>query len=523
MDAIEYSNWIKRVRMDAGLTQAEFGRRILRYGRKGAWESFRRNEIGNWERGENLPQGMETFLSIALLDWENQHPGEKDTPETRTRRYRFVQERMQKVLGKRDFYCRNIQDVLFLHVSRGILSLPEAMEMTRELTAKTERSGRGFGADTQIIWQNQQTLGSKEEVESSILQFSGAFRGQRTLGERFKDCFSSRDRYPCPLKLKSAVLIYAPNYRNTYKRIFRDPNISREWLIDLCVHLRFQRREISSILTSANHLSVTNIVRKPGIEQHLRREEVLQVGSADWYLQQEKENRGGHFGAFRDWTVEDRLAACVLLAAFVSKESDTELPPVDYPLESFTHYSIGADMVRKVRTIRDGAAGGAAEDVPRQYEVISEKAERWMEYLRSAHDCSEAEGAALASYKEETPHYYQIPPEKNLDPEPDLIRLRYLCGLMYTVLTGRYYTGTLSYDDMDELEEQFSSIKDRCSSWSQIYHFFDWTLWTILSSDPLVRKGNGGYCLDYATQAYQVISMDSVMENLWDSFLRLNA
>lgn len=79
----------------------------------------------------------------------------------------------------------------------------------------------------------------------------------RTIGVRFRNIYEQRDRYYKHVSLERAIVNLAPNYRNSYVRMFSSSFISREWLIDLCVHLRFNYEEVSLMLESAHMVQLS--------------------------------------------------------------------------------------------------------------------------------------------------------------------------------------------------------------------------------------------------------------------------
>ena len=143
---LEFAEWIRSIRRKYGLSQKKLGKKIYHFEYRGKKEiclSFHRNSVGNWENGKNLPMTVETFVSLALVDY----CGTCDKPDLirfpeMKRRYVYVRNCLQNYLG-RSLYVRNINDALLIAAARGLYSieeLPEARQKMNEIIENVEVS-----------------------------------------------------------------------------------------------------------------------------------------------------------------------------------------------------------------------------------------------------------------------------------------------------------------------------------------------------------------------------------------------
>ena len=133
MDKQKYSSWIRKIR--GKISQEEFGRKICHFKNEKdikVCSGYHRNEISNWEKGKNLPTNLETFISIALLDFDSCNPKKEKDNGYRNLRFQYVQNKMEQLLGQK-LYCRCIHDVLLIQVCRDIINFNELLDMEPKL------------------------------------------------------------------------------------------------------------------------------------------------------------------------------------------------------------------------------------------------------------------------------------------------------------------------------------------------------------------------------------------------------
>lgn len=539
MNRQAFKNWIREVR--GNMSREEFGKKICRFkntkdGR--VCTGYHRNEICNWEKGENLNKmNTETVISIALLEFDQMHEESEDVRDYAQSRYQHVKRRLQEFL-QQELYSRNIHDALLILVCRNILTFEEVLAMEPELNQmvletdmdpECRRSG-ALKRVTKRISSSLCSAGRIEDIRQIVWNARQDFyTGIRAFGERMKVCFDSRKRYVADVSFEDAVKIYAPNYRDSYARIYSNNGISRQWMIDLCVHLRFNRAEIEQMLSNAYLAPLST--DSADEEFYYREQNGLSIGSAAWYQYMELEYPyvfSAHYAAFRSMELKEKIVAAVLLSVFVNEvDSEESVVPVDDLLESFLKYNYAKNAYKAAIKMQERAAEciGLEDGIQILTEELrdNDSVSVWIDYLTSGL-CSLSPGSVAMNkvyqdYCRECRQYYQYPGEvtKELSDDSDLIKMRYLAALLYTIFTGRYYMGDLSNDDLEEIKKQF---EDRMQDWKISYCFINQFLTAFLSGNILYKDKQGGYYCISGRKTFPM-NWEMVCAEIWELYVSL--
>lgn len=459
----EYAGWIGEVRKKSALNQEAFGAQICHFefsGEKEICMTYHRNSVGNWEKGKNLPRNLEAVLSIAMVEYNS--PGEKNPEKEVEKRYHFVQERLQEYYGKY-LYCRNINDALLIGVIMGIYrieELPGERKKLRRILEETcmdkkDREIYALRKVTKNLEAELLQIRDREAFYSLIREWSSYLcSGSRTFGIRMKNMYEKKKKGKAGLTLGQGVNIYAPRYRESYHKIFSsDAGVSRRWIVDLCMHLRFSREEISQMLENANMPALS--------EDSLHWEGEIQgkdeTGSVSWYADRARED--GYFSVRYSETValslKEKLALCTLTACWVWQEKDIrEFPPIDYCLEYFLQCSEGKEILRQEEKTREEFSE-QGEETP--WKVYGRCAEQMAVLLWETGEraVSERERAAYQEYRREFSGYWEIPEEKQgkIVHRQQAEKLLFLAAFFFSVFTGKLYTGRIRQKDMDQVRK----------------------------------------------------------------------
>ena len=414
MDKQKYSSWIRKIR--GKISQEEFGRKICHFKNEKdikVCSGYHRNEISNWEKGKNLPTNLETFISIALLDFDSCNPKKEKDNGYRNLRFQYVQNKMEQLLGQK-LYCRCIHDVLLIQVCRDIINFNELLDMEPKLEQiiqdvdkemKQKKNEYALQKKTNTIEKGMFQITSKEEIKEIVEELKIFFyTGTRTFGERMKECFKKRQRYIEMISFEEAVRIYAPNYRESYGRIFNSSSITRQWVIDLCIHLRFNRMELQTILKNAHFVPLSS--HSEDEEYYYRDQKQIPIGSTFWYQYMEKNYQDkfpAHFEYLFSLKLIEKYKIAILLNIFISEMLYKEnLVPIDYLLESFTKYDYGQIALKAIeQVLKDMDQNfddiwGAIEKLTN---TLKAKIDPWFTYIFSSFYRLESD-AAKKVYKE---------------------------------------------------------------------------------------------------------------------------
>ncbi len=525
--------WIREVRGE--MTQVEFAKCVYHYEISAGQREcipYHRNQIANWEKGRNKNFNTESFLSIALLDYDKQYPKKCETKQERNQRFLYAADLMKKMLGL-ELYCRNLHDALLIQVCRDVLSFPELLEKEKEYEERLKPLANSKGSEY-LPLKEKSRISLQRETETIRIKLYGIstqeeldelfeenrkffFTANRVLGERFLKIYNSADRYPERLELEEAVQIYAPNYRDSYMRMFSSSGITREWLLDLCEHLRFSKEEKKQALENAHMQPLT--------------EEECAVKT--------------DYEEIMEWSLEEKLEIMLLFSLYVKMEKLETLAPVEYLTESFSLYKQGKGALKELKKILCenkkilDTDDWVSEELEKQL-LGSSGVYAWIECMRSGYSNIQNEKmrTAFREYRQEHQEYFELFTEslENLNkgkmPVTDkenleeAKKLHYLSALFYTILTGKYYTGKVTGEDAQTIEIQFKKEekKEPESEINYIYNFFTLVFWTFLEKEPLIavtekngKVQNGKFCVyDKRRKKYtRGIDIEEICENLW--------
>lgn len=199
MDRQAYINWIREVR--GKMSQKEFGEKICHFkNEKGTkvCKTYHRNEIANWEKGKNVPLNLETFISIALLDFDNNHR-DKSGSGYRNLRFQYVRNKMKVILGQ-ELYCRIVHEALLIQVCRDIITFEELLELEPELDRivqsvdmdMCQKRDYALQRGTENIAGNLYGVTKKDEIISIIAESKMFFT--REFGHLEKECVNVAKR-----------------------------------------------------------------------------------------------------------------------------------------------------------------------------------------------------------------------------------------------------------------------------------------------------------------------------------------
>ena len=503
--------WIREVRGE--MTQVEFAKCVYHYEISAGQREcipYHRNQIANWEKGRNKNFNTESFLSIALLDYDKQHPKKCETKQERNQRFLYAADLMKKMLGL-ELYCRNLHDALLIQVCRDVLSFQELLEKEKEYEERLkpladlhdseylplkEKSRISLQRETETIRIKLYGISTQEELDELFEENRKFFfTANRVLGERFLKIYNSADRYPERLELEEAVQIYAPNYRDSYMRMFSSSGITREWLLDLCEHLRFSKEEKKQALENAHMQPLTE-------EECAAKTDLVES---------------------MEWSLEEKLEIMLLFSLYVKMEKLETLAPVEYLTESFSLYKQGKGALKELKKLlcENKKIQDPDDWVPEELEkqlLSSSGVYAWIECMRSG--CSNIQNekmeTAFHEYRQEHQEYFElftgslenlnkgkmpVTDKENLE---EAKKLHYLAALFYTILTGKYYTGKVTGEDAQTIEIQFKKEekKEPESEINYIYNFFTLVFWTFLEKEPLIavtekngKTQNGKFCV----------------------------
>lgn len=526
-----YRNWICEVK--GKLSQTDFGKQIKHYqNEKDTKEckTYGRTEVSNWITGKSLPKDKETCISIALFDFDKKNPMTEKTITDRNMRYKYVREKINLILGI-DLYCRNIHDLLLIQVCRDVISFEEVLELEPQLEAllqdislgSKERQKYALEKQTQNISGNLLKIKTKEEifeiVEEAKLFF---YTGNRVLGERFKKCFEERNRYVKPLCFEEAFRIYAPNYRNSFRKLFTSSGHSREWILDMCVHLRFNRAEIQYVLENAHVIPLSDETEdmESGYDD-IR----YPIGSVEWYQYMEQQyplQYKGHFWEFQSMTLVEKFQIAVLLCSCVKDMYGKELPPADYILESFLFYKCGKDAMKKVNDLLKTVSLDSEWDTQALQHNLEDNVESWILYVQSGFFSikNQALQKVYEDYRKEFSNYFSY--EKHaiagLKEDAYAVQLKYIAAVLYTVFTGKYYRNQISEADLEMIKSQ---LEDKVEDWKIIYNFLTQFFVTFLNNEVLYEKVQGAYYTVIDSEKTRVFDMEEVYTDFWEALIIL--
>ena len=550
MNKQEYSAWIRSVR--GKMSQEEFGKKIIHYyspkkGMDKICKTYHRNEVGLWEAGKSLPLNVETFISIALVEYDKNNRNSFVNNYERNQRLNFVSELIENILGI-ELYCRSLHDVLLIQVCRGVISFedvlvlePKYEKCISDVKLENEEKRRiALQRETQNIQYDVYKISSVKELDRLVFDYRVYFyTGNRTLGDHFNVLFEKKIRYGHKVSIQDAVCVFAPNYRDSYNRIFTSSSITRQWLLDLCIHLRMNRDEINTVLKYAHMVELSE--NMDDVEWFYREKVTIRIndgwsvniaapiGSGYWYKQLESqciENYASHFAFFNKLPLDYKLKIALLMGIYIEQEYFENLPPIDYILESFSElYPQGKAAIKCLDKTLKTIDPNTWEYSPDLQYQLNDQLSSWYDYLRSG--CEYAESDILQSildeYKQECEKYFEMNTLINataIDTE-NALKLHYLAALIYTVFTGRYYDGELKQDDLNMIK---LNIENSSNEGVYIAPFMINFIGSFLDNRPVYVNERGQlYKVDKNGRSRKPFDWEEVLEDLWASVIELIA
>lgn len=516
MQKPEYTKeWIKKLRN--GMRQDEFCRHIYVYKKNGsACCNIHRNTLGNWENGKtSLPRDVETFLSLALWEYDQflcDKQNETDmTEECRNQRYQHARTRLQQMLHV-DLYCRNVHDALLIQVARGILTFEEVpaleaeleKELAQTILTTEERNAYAIERNTISISSDLCRVGSREALVNliTVIHRNSFASANRIVGARLKNIYVARNRYPKPVSLERAITNLAPNYRNSYVRMFTSSFISREWLLDLCVHLHFDEAEVSAMLESA-HMAA------------LSPEEWKGLDDSNIY--------------FRDKKLSERLKIMLVLGCYVREQGEmTAYLQAKHMLESFSIYEQGTAVItafdqilqEKLETGRDLEELESDEiwtalDTSTAYRT-------WLSYVE-LEDVAISFDNQLWQFSNELCAEYDSLPEKRIvscQDKTDVQLLYFFTAMSYSILLGRRFPGKLMDQDLLDLKKQFD-MENGLQGF--IYMFLSTLIGVFLGDEVMCETGDGKFFVfnKVKQENTRALDFDEILENIFQAVVAL--
>lgn len=530
--------WISKVRGKMG--KAQFGQLLYQFKKDGSELcTVHRNTIRNWESGKTpVPKDKETFISLALLEYDQQVGRLPDSLEERNARYSFVNERMKEMLHL-DLYSRNLHDALLIQICRNIISFEELLPIEREIEAelksipltKQERDDYAIERNTIRIAEDFLKIKTKEEMIKTIsrdyrLTFASA---NRIIGARITKIYNDRLWKENHIPLGNAIANYAPNYRDSYARMYTSSFISRNWLLDLCVHLRFTRSEIEEALECAHMVRLSD--DKNTLEGNYL-ENQFPIGSMPWYIKLEKDTDGrfGQYKAYKDMEIQEKLMILLLIGVCLRDMGcDNLFCPMEYFLEAFTTYEHGKKGIKQLEKLI-----GAISYEDSTYEEIEEtlnkiKEETLGKYIGSVICENRYDESIADSFREESRFYYY---QRYLDmvgeyqDDIGFYMLYYLAIMSYSIFTGKHFTGELKEADIQDLVEMFSHTEHETGQ--SILRFITQFMGTFLSDLKTKEKIESGRSYFYVEASDRKIktrklNIHTFLEDLWESIMLLES
>ncbi len=531
MDYTEYIGWIMSIRSKYNLPQEEFGKKICHFVQKNGEEVCvfcHRNTIRNWESGRSIPLSVETFVSLALVDYSGSCSKVVDMSLSKRReRYRYVKKMMMKYWG-RSLYCRNINDALLIEAIRGIFSMEELPEIRREMNKiiedvtleLEEKKQYSIEKMTENLEASLMKVETKEDfievVKSNKIFF---YLGNRTVGERIVKMYETSENTPKDLDFKEAVLLYAPKYMDSYGKIFSsDINVSRSWLLDFCIHMRFSRKEINEVLDNAGMMKLVNT--KKSVEYYIRESGKTSIGSVKWYENKAFNNIYGfdiRYNDIKNLSLQYKLAFLTLTACSLCGEDQIlRRVPLDYFLEYFVQKEEGRQILENMRNILKKYTEkvkhntkGVFENHVADLHCIIENIVQNLKY--------NFENKFLCEYKDEFSRYFNVPQSKYSGKTAleYANKIRFFACVSYSVITGKLYTGNIDENDFKTLEYELVGIENKNEKMRKSYYFMS-LLWTMFLGSEKIHWDfeEGFYIVREDNKNTMVIDMKEILEDI---------
>lgn len=538
------------------------------------YPAIHRNTLSKYLNDAPKNIDIELFLTIALLYYEanvnNMSLKDmKESPvlcvydlpkEKRNERYQYVNELFKKIMN-RELYARDLHEGLLIMVCRGIITLPQVFELEDNLsgmfdillnTDSSEEEKRlkrrllALQKKTQDILSNYQSVQSIEEFESVVLEYCEYFySSDRVPLERIRELYRKRNRFldlntkECDLSFSDAISIFAPKCHNTYKNLGKNKTITREWLIDLLMHLRFSREEINEALGYAHFTKLST--EKDNLEKYITEyvvdKDIYAISSSRWYQTMETKRvpeEIKHFYELQTLSFKHKMALGIFL--FGNNWDDTFVP-IDHILEALMFdKNMKSGVYREVDECvlnpENSTMLQRAENISQN---IKNKIPEQLFY--------EKENVYFHALKEENKKYFYIDQNKirflDLVGEAEKDRrirkikeLSYAARLFYTVLTGKYYSGQYKEIEMKQTREivktgiecETTEFREKKNGKELLSSFLNTVFSFFLNDRILYTEGNNIYLITKNSETGQekksrAMSREYIMEGLMETLI----
>lgn len=496
--------WITSVRNDE--SKSSFCKKIYHFQTRNdgmTCINYGRGTIANWESGTTSPpRDVETILSIALIEYDKTHCYDDKGID----RYFFARKRLNEMLGV-DLWCRNLHDAILVLVCRGLIGFEEVVDIESRLHAqlktvpltKAEKDELAIERKTKAISDYLIRVNSVEDACKMIMtDYSGYFASQHWLaGSRLRRIYEKRNRFhDMAMPLKMAVVNLAPNYINSYNNMFNGSFLSRDWLIDLCMHLRFSREEINEVLDATHKAALGDDEIVPENYSFLKGKPLYEL-----------------------------LRIMLLIGVYIKRlESITEIPPAEYMLEPFRMgFEPGRAVLRQIDKYTDESLRSG--DEPGPDEISKEPfAYKYIELVDRVFDdelfCPDIADACINDAK-----YYYSPPDEMISSQSkyyEAYRLLYcFATISFTVLTGRQYKGICKDSDLDDIRRLFRTNDLHAETiYNNMFNFITHILVTFLVSGDICETSDGKfYIANTSAHGKKKNSLDigTIIDDLWAS------
>ena len=527
---LEYAKWIKSVRKKYKYTQSTFGEMVCCFyynneRNQRECRGYSESAVKKWESGKSRPDNTEALISMALI----QESGSCERCEglsykERKDRYIAVQKCMSTYF-ERKLYCRNMNDALFVASIIGIYSVKElpsvypkfekiiqSVELDLEEKKKYSLSKHTENIERDLLaCENEEDF--KELVEKWKVFF---YLGGRTVGERMKTHYEEAHREE-KLTFKEAVAIYAPRTAESYNRIFSsDAMISRQWLLDLCIHLRLSRNEMEVVLKNASMSPLSK--DKNDSESCLKASTYYAIGSVKWYekrAEQGKDSYQYRYPWFLSMNLEEKMSFILLLTEYAKEKGVNNMPPIDYLLEYIPSCKIFSELCKLVQK----------EKLEVAVDLLDETIDEILYKIRT-----DAGKAVYEKYRAEFRRYYQMgkgkynPLPKEIDKTEEGNLLTFVSAIIYSVFSGKIVSSTFREEDFKQLKVALEEMPDKFSEEKSGAYYFIRRLWKLFLTDERIFRGKrNGFHFAGELEDDDAIGLDVCVENLQELYFLSNA
>lgn len=315
------------------------------------------------------------------------------------------------------------------------------------------------------------------------------------------------------MSLERAIVNLAPNYRNSYVRMFSSSFISREWLIDLCIHLRFNYEEVSLMLESAHMVQLSEYESS---EKYYTEGGVMAVTD--------------NSRSFSEKSLNDKLIIMLILGGYMKDHGELpEYVSARRILESFSIYDQGASLVEMFyNTVLDSCKTGEGsldvefEDI---WEVFAatERYRAWAEYMDMENDAAYLDDRLYQADCEGYEAYMELNERQiiKVKTRDEIKLMHFLVAMYYSVFLNKKYEGKLLDKDLLEVKR---IIGTDTSLNKFIYRFFS-TLFGIFVGEETIYENEKGkyYVINHVLNSKtRALDIGETLENIYEAIVELS-